>query len=80
MSLIIRVGSNATVLSLGRKIKEINICLFYFIIVFFNSDFLWERMGSGVPSGLQNQYEELRASWVSSILTRSRQRNFKSID
>lgn len=29
-------------------------------------------MGSGVPSGLQNQYEGLRASRVSSILTRSR--------
>lgn len=34
---------------------------------------LREWMGSGVPSGLQNQYEELRASWVSSILTHSRQ-------
>lgn len=34
---------------------------------------LWERMGSGVPSGLQNQYETLVAAWVSSILTRSRQ-------
>ena len=31
-------------------------------------------MGSGVPSGLQNQYEGLVASWVSSILTRSRQK------
>ena len=29
-------------------------------------------MGSGVPSGLQNQYEELRASWVGSIPTLSR--------
>ena len=35
---------------------------------------IWERMGSGVPSGLQNQYEGLVASWVSSILTRSRQK------
>lgn len=33
----------------------------------------WEWMGSGVPSGLQNQYEELRASWVGSIPTLSRQ-------
>lgn len=32
-----------------------------------------EWMGSGVPSGLQNQYEELRASWVGSIPTHSRQ-------
>ena len=32
-------------------------------------------MGSGVPSGLQNQYEELRASWVGSIPTHSRQLN-----
>ncbi len=32
-----------------------------------------EWMGSGVPSGLQNQYEELRASWVGSIPTLSRQ-------
>lgn len=34
---------------------------------------LREWMGSGVPSGLQNQYEELRASWVGSIPTHSRQ-------
>lgn len=32
-----------------------------------------EWMGSGVPSGLQNQYEELVASWVGSIPTHSRQ-------
>lgn len=32
-----------------------------------------EWMGSGVPSGLQNQYEELGASWVGSIPTHSRQ-------
>lgn len=35
-----------------------------------------EWMGSGVPSGLQNQYEELGASWVGSIPTHSRQYNF----
>lgn len=35
----------------------------------------WGSMGSGVPSGLQNQYEELRASWVGSIPTHSRQLN-----
>ena len=34
-------------------------------------------MGSGVPSGLQNQYEELRASWVGSIPTLSRQLNYQ---
>ena len=34
---------------------------------------LWEWMGSGVPSGLQNQYKELGASWVGSIPTLSRQ-------
>ena len=33
-------------------------------------------MGSGVPSGLQNQYEELGASWVGSIPTHSRQLNY----
>ncbi len=36
---------------------------------------LGEWMGSGVPYGLQNQYEELRASWVGSIPTHSRQLN-----
>lgn len=36
---------------------------------------LGEWMGSGVPSGLQDQYEELRASWVGSITTHSRQLN-----
>lgn len=36
---------------------------------------LGEWMGSGVPSGLQNQYEELRASWAGSIPTHSRQLN-----
>lgn len=35
-----------------------------------------EWMGSGVPSGLQNQYEELGASWVGSIPTLSRQKRF----
>ena len=30
-------------------------------------------MGAGVPSGLQNQFEELAASWVGSIPTYSRQ-------
>lgn len=35
-----------------------------------------EWMGSGVPSGLQNQYEELRASWVGSIPTHSRQYDY----
>lgn len=35
-----------------------------------------EWMGSGVPSGLQNQYEELGASWVGSIPTHSRQYEF----
>lgn len=38
-----------------------------------------EWMGSGVPSGLQNQYEELRASWVGSIPTHSRQYEFKCL-
>lgn len=37
-----------------------------------------EWMGSGVPSGLQNQYEELGASWVGSIPTHSR--HYKKID
>ncbi len=37
-----------------------------------------EWMGSGVPSGLQNQYEELGASWVGSIPTHSRQYAFNS--
>lgn len=36
---------------------------------------LGEWMDSGVPSGLQNQYEELRASWVGSIPVHSRQLN-----
>lgn len=30
-------------------------------------------MGAGVPSGLQNQFEGLVASWVGSIPTYSRQ-------
>lgn len=29
-------------------------------------------MGAGVPSGLQNRFEELGASWVGSIPTYSR--------
>lgn len=37
-----------------------------------------EWMGSGVPSGLQNQYEELGASWVGSIPTHSRQNDLNS--
>lgn len=37
-----------------------------------------EWMGSGVPSGLQNQYEELGASWVGSIPTHSRQYDLNS--
>ncbi len=37
-----------------------------------------EWMGSGVPSGLQNQYEELGASWVGSIPTHSRQYDINS--
>ena len=32
-------------------------------------------MGTGVPSGLQNQYEGLVASWVGSIPMYSRQNN-----
>ena len=37
-------------------------------------------MGTGVPSGLQNQYEGLVASWVGSIPMYSRQSlNFKAI-
>lgn len=42
----------------------------------YQVNFIWEWMGSGVPSGLQNQYEELGASWVGSIPTLSRQKRF----
>ncbi|QCI86432.1 hypothetical protein FA707_05385 [Vagococcus zengguangii] len=48
-------------------------CFFIAIILFV----IREWMGSGVPSGLQNQYEELRASWVGSIPTLSRHKNIR---
>lgn len=39
----------------------------------------WGRMGSGVPSGLQNQHGELAASQVGSIPTLSRQKQKEAV-
>ncbi len=37
-------------------------------------------MGTGVPSGLQNQHEGLVASWVGSIPMYSRQQKISAIE